>query len=130
MRRIDLSERSWSDERGWGLRPLEAAGVPPERLGDVHVVSLTPGAVRGNHAHPRGTEWILLCGGPVEVAWRGGEGSAPSETRQVGGDHPVLYEIPPGTAHAFRNASQGVVHLVVWNDEVDPPTVPAEPPLL
>lgn len=129
MRRIDLTERSWADERGWGLRPLEAAGVSPERLGDVHVVSMTPGAVRGNHAHPRGTEWILLCGGPVRMAWRHA-GEASTVTDEVPGDAPVLFEIPPGTAHAIRNTSGHMVHLVAWNDEAEPPTVPADPPLL
>lgn len=97
----------------------------------MHVVSLTPGAVRGNHSHPRGTEWILLCGGPIRVAWRAPAGDAPAPAfEEVPGDAPVLFEIPPETEHAFRNVSEEIVHLVVWSDERESPTVPAEPPLL
>lgn len=129
MRVIELADAVWADQRGWGLRPLEAAGLAPDALGELHVVSMNPGAIRGNHLHERGTEWLLLCGGPVRVSWRPADRSE-DRTRDFPGDEPVLLEFPAGVAHALRNDSGAVVHLIVASEEPDPPTRRADPPLL
>lgn len=95
-------------------------------VGDVHAASIRPGAVRGNHRHPNVTEWALVFGAPLTVAWRdpdGGEGRVRTE-----GDEPLLLELPPGTAHAMRGEGPGTSYLVSWADGV-PETEPV-PPLL
>lgn len=117
MRPLDLSELIRADQRGWGLSPLEALPVAREGIGDVHVVSLRPGAVRGNHVHERATEWLLVCGGPAVAAWRGDGGQV--GRMEIPGDAPLLLEIPPGTPHAVENVSDRVIHLVAFSDEAD-----------
>ncbi len=118
-----LGELLWSDERGWGMRPLEAAGLAGRPLGDLHVVSLRPGKVRGHHYHD-GTEWLLVAGGPVEVAARGDD-EGPVEVRTLDGDGPHLLEIPAGVRHAVRNTGTCIVHLVAFSDRAGRSTVRA-----
>ncbi len=86
------------------------------RVGDVHVVSLEPGAVRGNHRHPNVIEWLLVLGAPVTVAWRDLDGA--EKRLRVEGDEPVLLELPPGTPHAVRGEGPGPGYLVSWADGV------------
>src|ERR1700750_2393631 len=49
-----------ADQRGSVFEPLEAEALPDQR--NVHVVVTEPGAVRGNHLHPRGTETLVIHG--------------------------------------------------------------------
>lgn len=118
-----LEGRLWSDERGWGVKPLEAAGLAGVPLGDLHVVSLEPGKERGNHRHD-GTEWLLVAGGGVEVRWRLSDEGMVSR-RMLEGRGPVLLEIPPGAAHAVRNVGEGTVHLVAFSGRAPMATAPS-----
>lgn len=129
VRFVEGLGEGWADARGWGVRPHAALGRRAEQARECHVVSLRPGAVRGNHLHPVGTEWMLLMGGPVEVAWR--EPDEPRIRRRSFDGRPVLVEIPPGTAHAVRSlASSGESFLVAFSDESQPAAERCEPPLL
>jgi dTDP-4-dehydrorhamnose 3,5-epimerase-like enzyme len=109
VRRTELKEHS--DERGWVVDPMVPPfpGVP---LGQVHVASLEPGAVRGNHMHPDVTEYVFTWGGPVDVVWQpeGGE-LAREEVRS--GDLSV-FEIPPGVRHAVMNVGEERVYLIAY----------------
>ena len=53
MKVIELGEGVWGDARGWGLDPYRTSGIVPGAEVSCHVVSMNPGAVRGNHLHPR-----------------------------------------------------------------------------
>ncbi len=130
LRRVQLKNHTWRDARGWGLTPLEAAGIGGVAFpGHLHVVSLKPGAVRGNHSHPDATEWFLICGGPAEIAWQTGtepirrEGVSAAET-------PALYEVPPGVAHAIRNGSQREIIVLAFSDALTRQTLRCQVPLL
>lgn len=129
VRIVDAAEAGWSDARGWGVRPLHAFGRDQDEAVECHVVSLGPGAVRGNHLHPDGTEWMLLFGGPVELAWR--EPGATEVRRRTFGAGPVAVELPPGTAHAVRGRGEtGESYLVAFSDRPAPVTERCDPPLL
>lgn len=104
---------SWSDERGWALRPTDLAGLAPEGVRALHVVSVEPGAVRGNHRHPHTTEWMLVFGGAAEIATRIGDGSV-ERTTVEGGPRTLVF--PPGVAHAVRGCGAGPAFLVCWSD--------------
>jgi hypothetical protein len=47
VKRIEAEAGSWGDDRGWGMNPLEAAALLSKALGNLHVVSIKPGCVRG-----------------------------------------------------------------------------------
>ena len=122
VKRIGLRDDVWSDERGWGVNPLEAAGFAGEPLGDYHVVSVKPGAVRGNHSHISATEWILVFGGVAKVIWRSGETGSIRETTTAE-TGPELFEVSPGVEHAVVNCSEHDIFLVSFSDSHDRETV-------
>lgn len=124
MRLIPLDGFAWSDARGWGTLPLKAAGVDVGRVAELHVVSVEPGAVRGDHLHPNVTEWLLLFGARLTFAWR--EEGGPVDSITVSGHEPVLAEIPPGVAHTVRCDGPGTAFLFSWADG-EPETRRVEP---
>lgn len=121
-KKIDIEDIMWRDDRGWGLNPFAACHFIPSAECDIHVVSLEPGAVRGNHRHAAGTEWMLICGGPasIRVRW---ENDGPVETMVSDGGTPLLIEIPSPVEHAVRNDSEERICLVVFSDVTAPEAI-------
>ena len=70
VKRIDLKENIWKDERGWGTSPIEAVGIPSELLGSIHIALIKPGCTRGNHYHTHSTEWLLIFGGSAKLTFK------------------------------------------------------------
>lgn len=99
-----------TDARGWVVDPL----IRPSgggALGHAHLASLEPGAIRGNHVHSGATEFVLVWGGMVEIAWEE-DGRV---TREVVCDDPlVVFEIPPGIAHAVTNVGATTAYLIAY----------------
>lgn len=126
VKRVDLQGYIWSDERGWGVNPLKAIGISGEAPGDFHLVSMRPGAIRGNHYHTNASEWLLFCGGPAKIAWRSAaDGSIREEN--IRGDEPVLFEIPPRIEHAAVNLSSSDIYLLSFSNSPEPHTVRCSP---
>ena len=105
------------DERGWVAEPLGAGHLPAQR--NVHVVVSRPGAVRGNHYHPEGTE-ILTVAGPALVRTR--EAGVVSDTPVPDGAC-YRFTIPPGVTHAVRNTGEAPAVLIAFNTLESPATV-------
>jgi len=112
-----IGDRVWKDGRGWVLNPLSLAGLEGRPLGNLHVASMQPGSIRGNHAHASAAEWLLLCGGPATLV-------AGEEEVLVSGEEPELFEIPAGLPHAIVNRSGREIFLVVFYEEKDLQTSP------
>ncbi|HNU84587.1 MAG: cupin domain-containing protein [Pseudomonadota bacterium] len=117
IRRVMIGDRVWKDGRGWVLNPLSLAGLEGRPLGNLHVASMQPGSIRGNHAHASAAEWLLLCGGPATLV-------AGEEEVLVSGEEPELFEIPAGLPHAIVNRSGREIFLVVFYEEKDLQTSP------
>jgi oxalate decarboxylase/phosphoglucose isomerase-like protein (cupin superfamily) len=114
--RVAIGEKAWKDARGWVLNPLPLAGLEGKPLGNLHVASMQPGAVRGNHAHGSAAEWLLFCGGPASL-FAGTAGDPDAEEIVVSGGEPELFEIPAGLPHAIVNRSDGEIFLVVFYEQ-------------
>jgi oxalate decarboxylase/phosphoglucose isomerase-like protein (cupin superfamily) len=125
IRRVAIGDKAWKDARGWVLNPLPLAGLEGRPLGNLHVASMQPGAIRGNHVHGSASEWLLFCGGPA-VLLAGTEGNPGAEEILVGGGEPELFEIPAGLPHAIVNRSDREIFLVVFYEEKDLDTQPAK----
>jgi oxalate decarboxylase/phosphoglucose isomerase-like protein (cupin superfamily) len=125
IRRVPIGDKAWKDVRGWVLNPLPLAGLEGRPLGNLHVASMQPGAIRGNHVHGSAAEWLLFCGGPA-VLLAGTEGNPEAEEILVGGGEPELFEIPAGLPHAIVNRSEREIFLVVFYEEKDLATQPAK----
>jgi oxalate decarboxylase/phosphoglucose isomerase-like protein (cupin superfamily) len=118
IRRIPIGEKTWKDARGWVLNPLPLAGLESKPLGNLHVASMQPGAVRGNHAHGSAAEWLLFCGGPAALM-AGTAGDPGADEIIIHGGEPELFEIPAGMPHAIVNRSNREIFLVVFYEEKD-----------
>lgn len=113
------------DERGWALSPGRLLRGGMDEVAELHVVSLRPGAVRGNHRHPDGTEWLLVVGGRAAVAWRDPAGVEHRD--DVSGSEPALYRFAPGVDHAVRCEDDREIFVVAGSDVPRPTTRDAEP---
>lgn len=125
MKVIELGEGVWGDARGWGLDPYRTSGIVPGAEVSCHVVSMNPGAVRGNHLHPDALEWMIVFGAPCTLAGQL-PGEAPVELR-IEGDRPVMVQFEAGEVHAVRGEGPGVTFLVAFNDQPAPTTERVDP---
>jgi len=124
---IQISELpNRGDARGFSF------AMPPQgfdflgHTADMHLASIKPGAVRGNHYHIRKQETIIfLPSTPWSLHWDEGEGMSPQH-RNFDGSAAVLVLISPGTSHAVRNDGDAPLWLVACSSEpYDPATVVA-----
>ena len=122
VKRIDMIKKTHNDERGWVANPLEVAGIPSEILSSLHIASIQPGCVRGNHYHTHATEWLLTFGGNAKFYWRLMDKEAIHE-EVISGADPVLFEIPPNVAHAILNDSEAEIFIMAFRNAPDPDTI-------
>jgi dTDP-4-dehydrorhamnose 3,5-epimerase-like enzyme len=115
IRKLDIENNMWNDDRGWGLNLLTALERKARPIGDLHVVSLKPGKIRGNHYHEKSTEWILFLGGKAKLIWRE-VGKKSINSVMISGLTPTLYEVPPNIEHAILNEDQQDIYLMSIND--------------
>jgi dTDP-4-dehydrorhamnose 3,5-epimerase-like enzyme len=122
VKRVELQDTIWKDYRGWGVNPIESAGISRESLGNIHIVSIKPGAIRGNHYHTNATEWILICGGSARIAWRALNKKSIHEV-VVNEADPALFEIQPNIEHAVLNDSDKEIYLISFSNSYERCTV-------
>ncbi len=103
------------DARGWNTRPLDEKLLSGGGLANIHVVSIEPGAIRGNHRHFAQTERALIIGGPcLFVAQDTATGERFERIFQPG--ELFRIEAAPGVAHGFKNVGRDVVYLLCASD--------------
>jgi dTDP-4-dehydrorhamnose 3,5-epimerase-like enzyme len=111
-----------ADARGSVFEPMGADELPSQR--NVHVVVTEPGAVRGNHLHPRGAETLVIQG-PALFRYRQ-EGEVVDT--EIPADAVVRFTIPAGVAHALKNTGTAptvaVSFVTVPHDPAAPDVVP------
>jgi dTDP-4-dehydrorhamnose 3,5-epimerase-like enzyme len=119
MSKVEIAKlKVHSDARGAVFEPLEPQLLAGWR--NVHTVITEPGAVRGNHAHLRGTE-ISAVVGPALVRYRE---DATTHDAEVPGGEVWRFRFPPGVAHAFKNTGTRPFVLVSFNTEEHNPADP------
>lgn len=122
IKKINLQNLILKDERGWVINPLEIASLPRGKLGNLHVVSIEPGIIRGNHYHTSATEWILVYGGSAKIAWRS-RGENQIHEDFVGEKELALFEIQKNVEHSIKNNSKKELIVMSFNDAFDRGTV-------
>ena len=114
LRIIPLERKA--DARGWFLKVLMRHQIEGERtFGEIYLSVAEPGQARGAHYHRRTTEWFCLVGGTAALSLCD---TATNERRTVEMDalHPAVVVVPPGVAHAFRNAGPTPAMLLAYSD--------------
>jgi len=122
VKQVKLEKNTWQDARGWGINPLDALGISDGFSGSMHLVSLKPGAVRGNHYHTDATEWIFVFGGKAKIFFKAAKAVLVHQIL-VGDSEPALFEIPPDVEHAVVNTSMNDIYLTVIYDSHAPATI-------
>lgn len=107
-----MDEDIHRDERGWVANPFLTPGFP-RQFGHLHMVSVEPGAVRGNHYHGKYREWLFIFGGKYTVIWNDGD---ILHQRSFTDGEMITVEIPPGTVHAVRNDDDRTIYLAAYQD--------------
>jgi quercetin dioxygenase-like cupin family protein len=97
----------YEDDRGW-VRVFGKYSVT-----DLHVVSMRPGAVRGNHSHPLAEVIGVIDGGAIcEIEVTEGA-SGKTELIEVEDDQEA-YKISPGIKHTVYNRGSRTFYLVCF----------------
>ena len=120
--KLQISELgNLGDIRGFSFTLPSAALVFLNRVSDLHLASIAPGAVRGNHYHLRRREAIVVLPGPAwSLHWDEGEG-LPAQHRSFSGTGAVLVLVSPDSSHAVRNDGEGLLWLVACSSETYDP---------
>ena len=103
------------DARGWNTHPIPYELIDKHALDNIHIVSLEPGTVRGNHAHHRQTEYIFVMGGPCRVA-AVNKATAEFSELVVHPDDLYLFKVSPGVGHGFKNISNATIYALCFSD--------------
>ena len=70
MRNLEeINIKTVSDHRGWVAWPFVKGLDNESSLDDIHIPSLNPGAVRGNHSHSLSTEYVFITSGPCRAVF-------------------------------------------------------------
>lgn len=113
----------YRDRRGWNAQPLAASELAAGIIKGVHIVSMEPGTIRGNHVHAEQTEKVMIAGGDCLFAARDPETGERFE-RTFTEDALFLIVVAPGIEHAFKNVSDGKAYLFCAGDRAFDPHSP------
>jgi oxalate decarboxylase/phosphoglucose isomerase-like protein (cupin superfamily) len=100
IEQFEIGDCCHSDERGWVLFPWEGRRVDIDPA-TIHVVHIVPGATRGNHYHPRVSEWLCPISGEGRLLYRPAGQETVRELRMT--SRKFCVRIPPGIRHAVSN---------------------------
>lgn len=107
-----------TDERGMVLEPLGLEDLSRQR--NVHLVVTRPGSIRGNHAHRRAQETVVVIG-PALVRFR--EEDTIEEVK-IGEGEAVRFTFPAGVPHAIQHSGDRPGLLIAFSDAVHDPNAP------
>lgn len=113
-----------SDERGWLLKVIDGkeSALPPY-TGEVYLVSAVPGQARGNHFHPKTSEWFTLVIGKAQMVLADPV-TGNQQNYFLNRDEPMTVYVPAGVAHVFKNPQEATetMLLVVYADQLYDPS--------
>jgi dTDP-4-dehydrorhamnose 3,5-epimerase-like enzyme len=93
-------------------------------LEDMHISTLLPGHIRGNHYHVDRRELIVvLYADSWSLHWDGGPGT-PVQRHEFEGSGAALIVIPPLASHAIRNDGRTDLQLMAASDGRYDPAAP------
>ena len=102
------------DDRGFVVKLFE--GHHLNDIYNIHLVSLNPGAIRGNHFHPRQTEYIYVLGNQGKLVTVDIVTDKRSE-KIVDGRNCSFVIVPQKVAHAIKNISTEKMYLLCYTDK-------------
>ena len=108
-----LKNKVHKDNRGWVANLAEYATEQGHRIENIHIASIKPGEIRGNHWHKKQKEWILVFGGKGIFSWKE-DGGIRKQKIEFGSQ--FLFEVEPGCSHAMKNIDDKDIYLCAFTD--------------
>ena len=108
----------YQDDRGWCIRPITDDDIKNGIISDIHMVSMKPGAIRGNHYHVNKTENIFIMGSTCRVLAIDNN-TKEKEEKIIEDNDKILFIIPPDVTHAIENIGNEVSYLFCFSDVKD-----------
>lgn len=102
------------NDNGWIATVSEFAKQSGHAIENIHLGTITPGRVRGNHVHNIQTEWDVVLGGKAIVAWKEGEENIQKE---IGENDHIVFEFEPGCPHAVKNIDNKDIYICAFVDQ-------------
>lgn len=102
------------DDRGWVLFPITDEELEKGKIKNLHLVSITPSEIRGNHYHLEKTEYQIIFGGEVQIAIQDLNKNTTVNRQEVDCSTPMVLEVGPQVVHAIKNISSKVVFLLCY----------------
>ncbi|HOI97273.1 MAG TPA: WxcM-like domain-containing protein [Candidatus Pacearchaeota archaeon] len=107
------------DARGWLVEVLKQSEID-QKIEQIYVASLCPGAIRGNHWHLKRIEWFFVIGDNVQVHLQDAK-TKETKVIDIRPDNPLRISIFPPIAHAVVNKGENVAYLIsAQNNIYDP----------
>ena len=108
----------YEDDRGWCIRPISDDDIKDGIISDIHMVSMKPGTIRGNHYHVNKTEHILIIGSTCRVLVVDNN-TKEREEKILENNENDLFVIPPGVTHAIENIGNDASYLFCFSHVKD-----------
>ena len=111
-----------SDSRGWLIELLKANEIE-KPLKQLHIASIKPGFVRGNHYHKKRIEWLFLVSGKAKVVL---EDVATKKRKNFifNEKSPKVLSIFPGISHAVKNIGTKNAYIISAQSDIFNPKKP------
>ncbi len=108
----------YQDNRGWCIRPISDDDIEKGIISDIHMVSMKPGAIIGNHYHVNKTENILIIGSTCRLLTVDNS-TKEKEEKILENNDKILFVIPPDVTHAIENIGNKVSYLFCFSNVKD-----------
>ncbi len=102
------------DDRGWLIKPITDEEISTSKIKDIHIVSMRPGAIRGNHYHAYKTEHIFVIGSTCRVVVMDNN-TKEKEEKIIEHNKKTLFVIPPHVTHAIENIGNEMSNLFCYS---------------
>lgn len=101
---------SHKDERGWLVELFKATELE-KPIKQIHIASIKPGHIRGNHYHVKTMEWFFIVAGKAQLCLQD------IKTKQkvcftLSSQSPRVITVFPNIAHTVKNVGKEEVYLV------------------
>jgi len=124
MKLIEKYPNTLIGDRGWVILPIEDNDLITGKIKNIHLASIKPDQIRGNHFHKNKTEYIFIFGGMVEIVIKDIESGELYEYLSFDCKTPALLIARPKIAHAIKNIDENDIYLFCYGTESYDPNYP------
>ena len=124
MNYLEKYKETLTGDRGWVFLPIEDNNLLNGKIKNIHLASIRPGKIRGNHYHKNKTEYIFIFNGNVKVVIKDILENQIEKYDSIDCDTPYLLIAKPKVAHVIKNIGESDVYLFCYGTESYDPDSP------